>query len=83
MVHIVVFEDSVSEDPKVVNTRNEVDNAKRAILVLADICQQIFTSDLYPVSLYHDPDIHHLFFALRIKDTVFLVDTSSVPVFFG
>ena len=80
-MHVVVFKDSVAEDPKIIDTRNEVDDAKGAILVLADISQQVLASDLDPVPLDHDPDILDFFGALRVEDTVFLVNTSVLSFF--
>ena len=80
-MHVVVFKDSVTEDPKIIDTRNEVDDAKGTILVLADISQQVLASDLDPVPLDHDPDILDFFGALRVEDTVFLVNTSVLSLF--
>ena len=55
VVNVVVLEDGITEDPEAVNTGDEVYDAKGVILELADVCDHIFTADLNPVALEHEP----------------------------
>lgn len=77
MVHVVAVEDCVAEDPEVVNTGDEVDNAKGLILCLADVSEQVCSPDLNPMVLEHEPDIVKFIVALGIEDAVLLIRGSS------
>ena len=76
MVHIVVLKDSISEDPEVIYTRDEVYDTQGVVLSLANISEQVLPPDLDPVVFDHKPNIVHRLFTLRVEDSVFLVGFS-------
>lgn len=75
-MHIVAFEDCVSEDPEVIDTGDEVDDAERLVLSLADVSEEISSPNLDPMVLEHEPDVIKLVTALRVEDAVLFIGAS-------
>ena len=72
VIHVVVLVDGVSENPEVVDTGKEVDNAQSVVLLFTDIGEEILSIDLYPVLFEHHIQVLHLAAAVCVEDTIFL-----------
>ena len=76
-MNIVVLEDCVSEDPEVVNARDEVYDTKGIVFKLADVCDHIFSADLNPIALEHEPHVLGNRSTVNIEDTIVIISISS------
>ena len=73
MIDVVILVDGVAEHPEVVDAGQEVDHAQGVITSLTQIVEQVFTSNLDPVLLDHEPEIFHFRAAVGEVDAVLLV----------
>jgi len=76
-MNIIVLEDRVSEDPEVVNARDEVNDTKGIVLQLADVCNHIFSADLNPMAVKHEPYVLKDCSTVNIEDTIVIISISS------